>query len=540
VLSGDIGHDDNTDAHDLVEAPADIVGDNSYHVVVGSDTNSSAVLDGFAVTGGQANGSGAARQDEGGGFFAEGGSPTLNNLTLLGNVAVEGGAMALVGGSSPIISNAWFGSNAAEDYGGALYNEGSDPSLTNALLSGNRAAAGGGAIYNLAGDPELTNVTIAGNAAGEAAAAAGRDIAPVGGGILNMTGSKPGIRNSVIWANQDSTGIGTASASIHNLDIGSTPVADTSDIQGLASISGLIFDGTSIDDDPLFVTAVDPAGAPVFTPPLRLESNSPAVDKGSDAFNSLSTDLRQQPRIQGAAIDMGAFEVTPALHLALNKSVNTSSAKIGETITYTFKLVNTGAVTLTAISASDDHLGDIDFGVPELAPTATVSAELTYTVTAGDLPGPLSNLATVTATSSLSGTVVTTDTAAVSLSYRPRLAVTKTASVGSALPGETITYTYGIRNTGDVGLSGVQATDSLLGNVPLNTTSLAVGASAIGTLSYTVQTADLPGPLVNTVEAAGTAPLGTLVKDQTSVTVSVIDPNPVSALSSLYLPTMNK
>ena len=161
TLSGDIGQDDHTDANQLVETPADIVAPNSYHVVVASGTNNSARLDGFAITAGQANGSAVAKQHEGGGLFAESGSPTLNNLALVGNVAVEGGAMTLLAGSNPLLSNAWFGGNGATDYGGALHNESSNPTLTNVLFSGNRAMAGGGAIYNLASNPTLINVTIA-------------------------------------------------------------------------------------------------------------------------------------------------------------------------------------------------------------------------------------------------------------------------------------------------------------------------------------------------------------------------------------------
>ena len=44
ILSGDIGVVDNNS-------------DNSYHVVTGSDTNSTAILDGFTITAGNANGS---------------------------------------------------------------------------------------------------------------------------------------------------------------------------------------------------------------------------------------------------------------------------------------------------------------------------------------------------------------------------------------------------------------------------------------------------------------------------------------------------
>jgi uncharacterized repeat protein (TIGR01451 family) len=555
VISGDIDQDDNTDAHDLVETPADIVGANSYHVVLASGTNSSAVLDGFAVTGGQANGSPTTKQHEGGGLFAEAGSPTLNNLTFAGNIAEEGGAMTLVGGSNPVISNAWFRGNAASDYGGALHNEGSNPTLVNVQLSGNRAAVGGGAIYNLASSPDLTNVTIAGNAAGgtvtlasvtlasvtlASVSPAAVEIAPAGGGILNLTGSKPDIRNSVIWGNEDSSGAGTASSSVRNLDIGSTPSADYSDIQGLASIVGLIFDGTSIDADPQFVVAVDPSAAPAFSPALKLKGSSPAVDAGNDGFNSLPTDLGQQPRIQGAAIDMGAFETAPAPHVAIHKSVNTPTAKAGETVTYTYEVVNTGLVDLTGLTVTDDKLGAVTLDSTTLVSGTSTSGKLTYTVVEGDLPGPLTNTATVTGTSSVSGTVVATDTASVSLSYRPRIAVEKTASASSALPGETITYTYEVKNVGDVSLSALTATDDLLGVVTLSATTLEPGASATGTLTYTVTTSDLPGPLTNMVETAGTSPVGTVVKAQDSATVVVKDPDGLIVPSVIYLPLIQR
>ena len=285
--------------------------------MTGSGTDSSAQLDGFAITGGQANGSPANKEHEGGGIFIQTGSPLLNNLAFSGNIAEEGGAMTLVAGSDPAITDTRFVSNAAGDYGGALHNEHSDPSLTNVLFSGNRAANGGGAVYNLASNPELTNVTISGNAAGGTVPLASVDpnriqVAASGGGIFNIATSKPKIQNSIIWNNEDDSGKGTPSATIHNQDPGSTPTADNSDIQQLVSINQLFFDGTSIDQDPLFVVPVDPATAPFFGGDLHLKGNSPAVDTGKDSFNSLPTDLDGNQRIQGAAIDMGPFETTAA------------------------------------------------------------------------------------------------------------------------------------------------------------------------------------------------------------------------------------
>src|SRR6266498_3272817 len=77
TLSGDIG----------------IIGDNSdnsYHVVVGSNTNNTAILDGFEVTAGNAN---QMQTDTGGGMLNMDGSPTVSNLNFVSNSAGLGGGM---------------------------------------------------------------------------------------------------------------------------------------------------------------------------------------------------------------------------------------------------------------------------------------------------------------------------------------------------------------------------------------------------------------------------------------------------------------
>ncbi len=405
TLSGDIGQDDLTDANQLVETPAAIVAPNSYHVVVASGTDNTARLDGFAITAGQANGAVAAKQHEGGGLFAESGSPTLNNLALVGNVAVEGGAMTLAAGSNPPLANAWFGGNGATDYGGALHNESSSPTLTNVLFSGNRAVSGGGAIYNLASSPTLVNVTVASNAAGGTVSAAGTELAAFAGGIFNFTGSKPVLRNTIIWNNQDGSGIGTPSASMRNMDAGSTPSADYCDIQGLAGVVGLLYDTTSIDQNPLFLLPLSPNTAPNFAGDRRLQTGSPAIDVGNNGYNSQPRDLAGgQPRITDgkgdgvAIIDMGAFEAPLLLapHIQVAKNASVASASVGSPIGYTYAVTNTGNTTVT-LAGSDDKVGAITLAPSTLAPGAAANGSAVYTAAAGDLP-LLVNTVLITAT----------------------------------------------------------------------------------------------------------------------------------------------
>ena len=71
ILNGDL---DGNDVGDLEDPSRE---ENSYHVVNGSDTDNSAVIDGFTIIGGHADGSDATNC--GGGIYINEGSPTIVN-----------------------------------------------------------------------------------------------------------------------------------------------------------------------------------------------------------------------------------------------------------------------------------------------------------------------------------------------------------------------------------------------------------------------------------------------------------------------------
>jgi len=145
ILSGDLAGDDApvTDPGDLPSEPTRA--ENSYHVVTGSGTDATAVLDGFTITAGNANGSDT--YDQGGGMYSSWkSSPTLTNCTFSGNAA----------GADPITT--------AGDDGGGMYSLG-DPTLTNCMFSGNAARDDGGGMCSRVGSPTLTNCTFSGNSA---------------------------------------------------------------------------------------------------------------------------------------------------------------------------------------------------------------------------------------------------------------------------------------------------------------------------------------------------------------------------------------
>ncbi|MBL7063280.1 MAG: hypothetical protein ISS49_03595 [Anaerolineae bacterium] len=111
VLSGDLDGSDTTGANGVVTNTTNITGSNAYHVVTGGGVTETAVLDGFTVTGGQANG--RASYDNGGGMYNADSSPTLTNVTFSGNYARDGGGMCNEDNSNPTLTNVTFSNNTA-------------------------------------------------------------------------------------------------------------------------------------------------------------------------------------------------------------------------------------------------------------------------------------------------------------------------------------------------------------------------------------------------------------------------------------------
>lgn len=186
ILSGDIDDNDITDARGVVIDTDDIVGNNVYHVVNGSNTDNSAILDGFIITAGKAVGAGT--DSFGGGIYIENGNPVLVNNQFIGNFAIFGGGMHN-SNSSPQISNVSFSFNAADTDGGGIRNDNSNPDLVDVVFQSNSAKEYGGGIHNSISSPNLTNILLDDNTATN------------GGGMSNIENSSPHLVNVVFQNN---------------------------------------------------------------------------------------------------------------------------------------------------------------------------------------------------------------------------------------------------------------------------------------------------------------------------------------------------
>ncbi len=201
ILSGDLaGNDGPNFAHN---------GENSYHVVTGSDTDATAVLDGFTMRGGNANASSPPYRN-GGGMYNSGGGPTLAHCTFDSNSAYYNGGGMYNTFSSPTLTHCTFSGNSAHSSGGGMDNyNNSNPTLTDCTFNGNSAVSFGGAIGNDSSSPILTNCTLKGNSAN------------YGGGMDNYD-SSPTLTGCTFRANSATGTYGSGGGMYNDSESGAT------------------------------------------------------------------------------------------------------------------------------------------------------------------------------------------------------------------------------------------------------------------------------------------------------------------------------
>jgi uncharacterized repeat protein (TIGR01451 family) len=201
----------------------------------------------------------------------------------------------------------------------------------------------------------------------------------------------------------------------------------------------------------------------------------------------------------------------------------------GDVITYTFTAENTGNTTFENVTVTDVLAGLEWVSGPTLgaiAPGATATGTATYTVTLDDvLAGGVSNAASVTCDAGCEE-VPPAEVFVPGGELPPAgiLTVEKTSDVsGEVHPGDVITYTFVVTNTGGTAVDNVVVTDPLPGLSAIEGpqgTTLAPGESATFTATYPVTELDADtGSIVNTAIVSGTDATGTTVEDQDSVSL---------------------
>jgi uncharacterized repeat protein (TIGR01451 family) len=219
----------------------------------------------------------------------------------------------------------------------------------------------------------------------------------------------------------------------------------------------------------------------------------------------------------------------PAIGILKTASTTTFSAP-GTVITYSYKVTNSGNVTLAPVTVTDSHPGLSSIncgGVTSLAPGASNTCTATYTTTQADVDrGSISNTGTATGIPPSGPAITASASLTVMATQTPGITLAKTSDTPSyATPGVLITYHYRVTNTGNVTLNPVTVTDPMtnLSSIICPDTSLAPGGFETCTATYTTTQADVDnGSVTNTGTATGTPPSGAAVSSQATVTVPAV------------------
>jgi LPXTG-site transpeptidase (sortase) family protein len=252
--------------------------------------------------------------------------------------------------------------------------------------------------------------------------------------------------------------------------------------------------------------------AGTFTNTATVSGKPPLVA----AITSTSSDTKTLPPVPSITL-----EKTGTLDLTIVSPGTRADA--GDKINYTFKVTNTGNVTLSNVTVTDPKIGSLTGSpIASLAPGAASAVTLTgsHTLTQADIDsGGYSNTATTSGNPPTGSPVTSTDGDSQTLVAVPSVTLVKTGAlhqdtvppINVTNPGDTITYTFTVTNTGNVTLTGLTVVDTVGGITikgdPIATMLPGAIDSTTYTGTYTLKQTDIDaGIFNNTATVTGTTP----------------------------------
>ncbi|MEZ4638656.1 MAG: hypothetical protein R2856_27465 [Caldilineaceae bacterium] len=310
-----------------------------------------------------------------------------------------------------------------------------------------------------------------------------------------------------------------------NDGVTTTPIAD--------SVSGSPF---PLDDGGVTVNDIPVRG--VFTIRFRVVVNSdipvtiPSIQNTATVFvgresarPTVETPIDRDPAIQIEKSTLGQDADSPTGPLV----------RVGDPITWTYRITNSGEITLTNVVVTDSVAGvsPVYVGGDDGNSILDPNESWTYQATGAAIAGQYANIGYVQAQAA-DGDIGRDNDPSHYFGVQSGIGIDKIVSRPMIVSGDSVTYTVSISNTGNVVLVQPNATDPLCPLIYQNGDN-GNGVLDLGEIWRYTCTRALTADTTNTATASGVDPLGATVTAQDSAAVDVI--NPAIALDKTVNPS---
>jgi uncharacterized repeat protein (TIGR01451 family) len=413
---------------------------------------------------------------------------------------------------------------------------------------------GGGAIFSYHGSLTIQNSTIDSNAA-----------SGTGGGVQTVLNGTFVLQNTIISNN------------------GAQECITGGIVNTAGSVANLI---TANSSCPAGAVTSDPQLGPLQvnkpgdTPTMAIQFGvSPAVDAGDDSVVSTTPELQTSQnglsRPQGPHSDIGAYEaLPPSADLSITKSVSSSTAQPGDTVTYALSVSNAGPNTANNVSVSDtlsSYLtfvscsestgtgtctfsgGVVSVAYASLASSASSTVTINTTLNSG-APDSLQvgNNASVSASDPTDPNTGNNTSNSVYFTVHNKADLAVSKSVSSTSPywpatgievGDPLTYTVTLTNKGPYDAKSVVLSDSAPAGVTFTGCTANVGTCVWSASSASLSLSSFTNASVATLTIQAKLNFGvadgSTITNTSSVTSTTNDPDPTNNSGSASFIALN-
>jgi len=266
------------------------------------------------------------------------------------------------------------------------------------------------------------------------------------------------------------------------------------------------------------------------TPGLHYDDPTPdpPVTTGETGWAFAGWEPSVAETVSGNATYVAQWTLIPVAAIDVEKEASPSEVFVGQDITFTITVTNTGNQVLYNVDVVDERL-DFTDTITILDPGQTETYTITYTTNSEDVPGFTNTAVGTTFFDQREELVRDEDSATVTVNelppppppvdYRPGISVSITPDATLVEAGTPVTFTMVVTNTGLLVLDDVEVVNT---DLDFSTTIPKLFVAGSETFTVTKELTEV-GNFTYTVTATGTAPSVSAVSDTDVTSVGVFE-----------------